>query len=161
MSDVAIIAESSPLAVRASIPAMSAEAIEKVRQVEARVLAMPQVAIFTGHVLHAGLYSRTIMIPAGTVLTGALIKIPTLLIVEGNAMVYIGEGGIEVCGYNVVPASGGRKQVFYAMTDTWVTMVFACSAPDVGAAERQFTDEFELLGSHRDPALNSTVITGE
>ena len=43
------------------------------------MLECPQVAIQTTHHFHAGLYSRTIRIPAGVMITGALIKIPTLL----------------------------------------------------------------------------------
>lgn len=159
MSDLSILPESDRAL---AIPAMSEGALAKVRQVEAQIMAMPQVPIFTEHVLHAGLYSRTIMIPAGTVLTGALIKIPTLIVVHGDTAVYIGEDApLLLSGYNVLPARSGRKQVFAAHSDTWLTMVFPCSASDVGEAEHQFTDEFELLGSHRDPALNRTIITGE
>ncbi len=150
------------LAVRSSIPAMSAEAIDKVRAVEDHVLAMPQVSIFTEHVLHAGIYSRTIMIPAGVVITGALVKIPTQLIIDGHVLVYIGDDAPLQCqGHAVLAASAGRKQVFAALADTWLTMIFAFSVPDVEAAERHFTDEFKKLGSHRDPALNRTTITGE
>lgn len=160
MNEVAVLPRVD-IAIRPAIPAMSIEAVDKVRHLEAKVLAMPQVAIFTDHVLHAGLYSRTIMIPAGTILVGALIKIPTLLIVQGEAVIEIGDECIGLQGYAVLPASAGRKQVFVARTDTYLTMVFVCSATDVGEAEKQFTDEFEILGSHRDPDLNRTTITGE
>src|SRR3954451_13515341 len=60
------------------IDTMSPAAIDQVRRLEDAALQLPQVAIETGHVLHAGLYARTIQIPAGVLLTGALIRIATL-----------------------------------------------------------------------------------
>lgn len=160
MNEVAVLPRAK-IAIHAAIPAMSEDAIDKAREIEAVVAAMPQVAIFTDHVLHAGLYARTIMIPAGIWLTGALVKIPTLLIAHGEVEAYIGEDFIVLNGYAVLPASANRKQIFFARTDTWLTMVFSCSASNVEEAEKQFTDEFMLLGSHRDAAFNRTTITGE
>ena len=79
------------IATRPVIPAMSAKAIRAVRALEERVLALPQVPIETRHVLHAGMYARTICVPAGVLITGAHITIPTLLIVSGHATLFIGE----------------------------------------------------------------------
>ena len=61
------------------IPAMKKIAIDNVRQLEKHVLKAPQTKIATDHLFHAGVYARTIMIPAETVLTGALIEIATVL----------------------------------------------------------------------------------
>lgn len=149
------------LAMRTAIPAMTPQQIDKVRQLETMALTHEQVPIVTEHVIHGGMYARTIMVPAGTMITGALIKVPTTLIVQGDCTVYIGEGPVEVHGYNVIPASAGRKQAFIAHTDTWLTMMVATDAKDVDGAEQHFTDEVELLGSHRDTELNRTVLTGE
>lgn len=140
---------------------MSEREIDNVRQLEALSLAQPQVPIMTDHVIHGGMYCRTVFIPAGVMITGALIKVATILIVHGNAVVYIDGGPMEVTGYNVVPASAGRKQAFVAREDTWLTMVFPSKAKDVDEAEREFTDENDLLASHFDPALNRVTITGE
>jgi hypothetical protein len=133
-----------------SIPPMSAESVDKVRLLESHDLYMPQVDIKTIHTLHAGTYARTIMIPAGVRLVGALIKIPTTLIVCGECFVYIGDAVAELKGHNVIPAHAGRKQVFFTVTDTWLTMMFATNAKTVEEAEEQFTDEFQLLGSRRE-----------
>lgn len=143
------------------IPAMTERQINNVRQIETIAMEMAQTPIFTEHVIHGGMYARTIMIPAGTMITGALIKVPTTLIVSGHCTVYIGDGPIELAGYHVIPASAGRKQAFVAHEDTWLTMMVATDAKDVDAAEHHFTDEVELLGSHRDIELNRTVVTGE
>jgi hypothetical protein len=99
--------------------------------------------------------------PGRTVITGALIKIPTLLIVQGDATVYIGDEPMVLSGYNVVPAAAGRKQAFVAQRIRWLTMIFPSDVKDVGLAEEQFTDENHLLASHRDTGINNITITGE
>lgn len=145
---------------QATIAPMTPEAIDKVRQLEARTAELAQVEIPTEHVLHAGLYARTIKIPAGTLLTGAHIKVPTALVISGHVTVFIGAGSIEVCGYQVLPASAGRKQAFLAHADTFVTMLFPSEAATVEAAENEFTDEADRLLSRRQ-ACESITITGE
>ncbi|WP_422016094.1 hypothetical protein [Reyranella sp.] len=137
---------------RPQIAPMSATAIDRVRRLECLASALPQVAICTDHVFHAGVYARTITVPAGVMITGVLIKIPTLLIVQGDAIVHVEGGPLELRGYNVVPAGAGRKQAFVALTDTHLTMIFATDAPDVDAAEREFTDEFDKLMTRREAA---------
>lgn len=148
------------LSVPIGLPAMSRVAIGKVRAFEdASLERLPQIEIATEHVIHGGMYARTIMIPKGTILTGALIKLATLLIVSGDADVYIGGEAIELRGYSVLPASAGRKQLFVTGTDTHLTMIFPTTAKTVAEAERQFTDEYEKLFSAMAP--NRTTITGE
>lgn len=143
----------------AHIPTMSREAIDRVRSFEALALAQPQVDIRTMHVIHGGLYARTIRIPAGVVLTGAEIKLATLLVVNGHVRVTVGDDAHEIEGYHVVAASQGRKQAFLALADTDLTMIFPTSVSTVEEAENQFTDEADQLFSRR--GENVVVITGE
>lgn len=147
-------------AVYPRISTMHQEAIDNVRRMEKLNAEMPQVPIRTEHVIHAGMYSRTVFLPAGTAITGVLVKIPTLLIIQGDAVVYVGGGAIRITGYAVLPADAGRKQAFIAKSDVHLTMIFPTNAKTVEAAEREFTDEYELLASHRDD-LNEIVVTGE
>lgn len=142
-----------------TIPSMSQAAIDKIHQFELFTLAMPQVDISTNHVLHGGMYARTIMIPAGVVLTGALIKIATILIVQGDVTVHIGEEAIDLCGYHVLPASANRKQAFFAKTDTYLTMIFSSNVETVEEAEMEFTDDADRLISRK--SNNHMIITGE
>jgi len=141
-----------PALSRANIASMSPAAIDRVRQLENLAAALPQVAIGTDHVFHAGVYARTIKVPAGVIITGVLIKIPTLLIVQGDAVVHVEDGPVELHGYNVLAAGAGRKQAFLALTDTHLTMIFATGAADVDAAEREFTDELDKLMTRRETA---------
>lgn len=143
------------------IPSMSDEAIGKVRRLEVRNVERKQVDIPTDHVLHGGMYARTIMIPAEVLLTGALIKIATMLIVAGNATVYMDGEAIELNGYNIFPACKNRKQAFYAHADTYLTMLFPTQANTVEEAEIEFTDEHALLFSRKSHAINNVTITGK
>ncbi|MFM8899156.1 MAG: hypothetical protein ACKOF9_04300 [Burkholderiales bacterium] len=143
------------------LPAMTAQAIDKVRAIEAAILSLCEEVEFpTEHLLHGGMYSRTLRMQAGQVLTGALLKLPTVLIVSGDCAVFIGEQTIELRGYTVLPGSAGRKQVFLAHTDVCMTMLFPSQAQTVAQAEQEFTDEYALLMTNRQDCVK-TLITGE
>lgn len=141
-----------------AIPATSPQGLDAVRRAEAALLERPQVELVTDHLLHAGVYCRTICVPKGAEMTGALIKLATTLILSGDAAVFTGGGWVRYTGYCVLPASAGRKQAFRTFADTYLTMIFATDAKTVEAAEAEFTDETALLGSHQN--LN-IVRTGE
>lgn len=149
------------LVARPSIPAMTPAAIDRVRLLEGERAALPQVPIRTAHLLHGGMYARTILVPAGVLITGTLIKVATVLIVKGDALIYVGDDRpLQVAGYAVLPASAGRKQAFVALGVVHLTMIFPTRAATVEEAEREFTDETDLLASRRD-GLNDIVVTGE
>ena len=144
------------------IPPMKPDAVDAVRKLEALSLdECPQLIIPTQHIIHGGMYSRTITIPKGAVLTGALVEIPTMLIVSGHCNVFIGEESIEVKGYHCFAAATGRKQAFNALEETHITMMFPTPAKTVADAEDWFTDEAFLLFSRKPGALNTFTITGE
>lgn len=130
-------------------------------RVQGALMSMPQVDIQTHHVLHGGMYARTIVVPAGTTIAGAFIRVPTILIIKGHATVLANGATYEIDGSFTIPASGGRKQVFEAHTDTELTMLFATRATTVEEAEAQFTNEPELLLSRLPNAVNLVTITGE
>lgn len=144
------------------VPAMDAPSVERVRELEKELQKHEQGSYFTNHVLHAGMYARTLVTPPFTVITGALIKIPTMLITHGEITAYVGNGSVRLHGYNVLPASAGRRQAVYSHdTDAYYTMIFPTTAKTVEDAERYFTDEYSLLASHKDEKMNYTIITGE
>lgn len=143
------------------IVAMNSQAINKVRAFEDLASKLPQVPLVTTHTIHGGIYSRTVTIPAGVTITGALIKIATTLIISGKVRAFVGEETIELQGYNVIAASAGRKQAFLAIDDTNLTMLFATNATTIEQAENEFTDEAHLLASRLELSVNNVIITGE
>jgi hypothetical protein len=140
----------------AAIPSTPDDQIEALRRLEQFSLErVKQEPATTHHLLHAGMYHRTVMMPAGSVLTGAEIKRATTLVVHGDVETNIG----RITGHAVLPASAHRKQMFIAYSDTWLTMSFPTLAQTVEQAEEEFTDEAHLLFSRYNQ--NIVVITGE
>lgn len=143
------------------VGAMTAQSISKVAQIEAMSKQMPQETIHTQHVLHGGMYTRTILIRAGVMLTGVLIKCPTTLVICGDVSVYVGDSTNHIVGYTTLAASANRKQAFLAHRDTYLTMAFATSATTIEQAEAEFTDDTDSLMSRKPDAINHITITGE
>lgn len=127
------------------VPATTLEGLSKVYELEAKAGELPQLDLPIKHTFHAGMYTRTITVPAGVFITGALIKIPTMLIVNGDCLIYTGAEAKRLTGYHVMTAAAGRKQAFVAISDTQITMAFATDAVTVEDAEREFTDEVDKL----------------
>ena len=141
------------------IPAATQEAIEKVMAVEDRIREHEQVNIRTEHIFHAGMYIRTVRLAPFTVFTSALIKVSTLVIVNGSCNLFVGDAWIQLDGYNVVPADSGRKGIYVTYGPVEITMIFPSNAKTVEEAESQFTDEPDcLLSRTRDDDI--VVFTG-
>lgn len=145
---------------QATLPATPRDLIEKIAAFEEVQIGHEPVEVPTGHLIHAGMYARTILIPQDMVLTGALMKRASVVIVVGSASVLAGGEWLEFEGYNVIPASAGRKQVFVSRSLLIITMLFPTQAKTVEDAEAEFTDEAASLLSRRQNA-NRVVITGE
>ena len=144
-------ASSIPVAVgKGTLPETSARILEVTRQLEHEWRQLEQVDLETHHVLHAGIYSRTILLPKGVAITGALIKIPTVLTVVGDLVMTCGDEVLRVKDFAVWACAPGRKQVMLAERDCVVTMSFATKAKTVQEAEDEFTDEAANLMSRRE-----------
>lgn len=133
-----------------TIAPMSDAALAKIAVFEAALGALPQVEIQTEHLIHAGMYARTIKIPAGVGIAGVLIKIPTILIVSGHAAMHLDGKQIELKPYCVIKGSRHRKAAFVAISETFMTMVFPTNAKTVYDAEQEFTDEGDNLMSRKE-----------
>lgn len=142
-----------------SLSPTSPEVLAILGETQLSMMREPQAAIQTDHVFHAGMYSRTITMPPFTKLIGALIKIPTLVITVGDGAVYVDGQWKAVRGYQVIPGCAGRKQAFFSVGPLLITMIFPTQAKTVEDAEREFTEEYELLLSRRQDF--STVTMGE
>lgn len=143
------------------IGVMTKSDIERVRELEAVGRTLEQVPIKTSHVLHAGMYARTLEIPAGVVVTGVLVKVATLLVISGEAELYVGNSEmVRLVGNGMVlTGNAGRKQFIVTLKETHVTMIFPTNAKTVEEAENEFTDEGDLLLSRNEPGMNHILIT--
>ena len=151
----------APLAVFPAMPALNGEMLEKIKLLETDLKKFKQAEFKTLHVIHGGMYSRTVLVPADHIIVGVLVKVPTQVIVCGTADVLMGDMIKRIAGYNVLPGQAGRKGVFVAVTDIFITMIFKTNAKTVEDAEAEFTDELENLASHRQECGNVFVKTEE
>ena len=137
-----------------TLPPTTPEILEKIALVEARIRPHEHtLRVEMEHHLHAGMYARTCRLAAHQVITSVLIKIPTLLIVNGDCVVLAGNKWHEFTGYNVLPACAGRKQIYVTRGETEITMIFPSNAKTVEEAEEEFTDESAMLLSRREVEL--------
>lgn len=122
---------------------------ERVRALEAALIGLPQVDLLTKHLVHGGLYARTILIPAGTVLTGALTKRANVCVVFGDITVTTDDGTQRLTGFHVLPAQPGAKRAGVAHADTWWVTLMRTDVVDLDDIEREMTDEAANLQTNR------------
>ena len=149
---------SNVITLKNRIMPMTEEQIGKVDRLTEALRDKPQVDIQTFHSLHGGVYCRTVSIPAGTVCAGALIKVPTTLIISGDATFYIGSESVRITGYQIIIGSANRKQACFAHGDTAMTMIHRTNAQTVEEAEAECTDELVGILSKRPGAMNNIMI---
>lgn len=150
-----------PLRIFPAMPALSGGMLEKLKTLEDDLKKFQQAEFKTLHIIHGGMYSRTVLVPADHIIVGVLVKVPTQVIVAGTCDVLTGDMMKRISGYNVLPGQAGRKGVFVAITDIFITMIFKTNAKTVEEAEREFTDETDNLASHRQECDNVFVTTEE
>lgn len=150
------------LTVQTALPPTAPEVVEELELYQHEMMrGAEETPIFTEHLLHGGLYARTITLPPYTRLIGALMQVPTTVITVGEGLVSVGRDMQPVRGYKVIPGRAGRKQVFVTLGGPLIiTMLFPTKAKTVEEAEAELTREAHLLLSRRQE-LNSVTITGE
>jgi hypothetical protein len=147
--------------VRATLAPASQSSIAKVDALKKAMLKLPQLQFVTEHLLHAGMYTRTLFLPAGAVCTAVFFKIPTVIVIVGRADIFSNDDVISVDGYTVVPGSAGRKIAVWAISRIGASMIFPTKAKTVEEAQEEFTNEAELLVPLSEKNRHRIVITGE
>jgi hypothetical protein len=131
--------------------------LQRLRDLDAAMLALPQTEVTIDHLIHGGMYARTAHVPADTVVSGVALSRATVLVLNGDVTVFTGAEAVRLTGFHVLPGSAGRKQLFRTHAETHMTMVLPSSAQSVDEAEHEFTGEPELLMQ----SAGRITITGE
>lgn len=118
-----------------------------VAALEALLGQMPQIDLQTKNVLHGGMCARTIFVPAGACLTGAMMNVDNVCIVSGDITVLTDEGPQRLQGFNVIASPAHFKRAGYAHADTWWTTVVRTDKQTVREVEDEVTDEAHRLQS--------------
>lgn len=97
---------------------------EKIELLEAEMLKHIQLDIPVIHGYKEGMYTREIVIPKGTLLTGRVHKYDYIdIMLSGDISVATAEGVKRLSGHNVLDGKAGRKRAGYAHEDTyWITV---------------------------------------
>lgn len=125
----------------------SAPSQDEIRAMEVEILKAPQVDVGTTHLIHAGMYARTVKIPAGTLVTGVPMSDDHVCIISGDITFTAGADVIRLTGYNVIPASKGLKRIVYAHQETSWTAIFKSGAATIDEAEIEMSAEYDKLQS--------------
>lgn len=109
------------------------------------------VELDTWHEFADGLVARTILIPAGTCLTGAVHKAEHLNIAAGDITVWTEAGMRRITGYAVLPSMPGAKRAGLAHADTYWTTVHLnpTNTRDLAALEDALVEDAQKLQTRR------------
>ena len=147
--------------VTAALIPPSPAALDQINKIHEAILQFEQVPIATAHLIHGGMYARSIHLEPGTRMVGSLILRPTVLIIQGDTAVVIGDQVVELTGYNVIPGCAGRKHAFLTRGPVDMTMIFSTSAKTVAEAEDEVFAEVDQLMSRKDSSGDTITITGQ
>lgn len=123
--------------------------VESVRAFEAFALTLPQVDLGTRTLVHGRICARGGLIPAGTVLTGALTNFDNICIVLGDITVTTDDGPRRLTGFHMLPAMRGAKRLGHAHADTWWVTLHHTMLTDVSDIEDEMTCESAQLQTRR------------
>lgn len=135
--------------------------VDKVKMLEEEILKAPQVDLKTTHAISGGIYARTMYVPAGTVLTGALHKKDHINIFVGDFTVSSKAGVSRYTGHFVVECKAGEKRAIIAHSDgVWTTLV-RTDLTDIEAIEDESVEDSEKLQTRQDLIAHNSKFTLE
>lgn len=127
--------------------------VAAVSTLENFLLTFPQTDLGTRSLVHGGMCARTILIPARTILTGALTNLDNVSVVYGDITVTTDEGAQRLTGFHVLPAKAGAKRAGVAHADTYWTMVWPTELTDLEEIENEITTESGKLQTRQTTLL--------
>ena len=133
-----------------TIPAPSAHTLDQLTRLQTLMADLPEVPLPTEHLLHGGMYARTVRRDFDSVTIGSLINKATILIVNGPCSMLIGDKRVDLEGYNVLAGLPGRKSMSVTRGPVEMTMICPTSAVSVEEAENEIFAEADMLVSRRE-----------
>jgi hypothetical protein len=131
------------------IPAPSPAVLDSLMRLQTFMADLPEVPLPTEHLLHGGMYARTVRRDFDSITIGSLINKATILIVNGSCSMLIGDKRVDLEGYNVLAGLPGRKSMSIARGPVEMTMLCPTSAATVEEAENEIFAEVGQLVSRR------------
>lgn len=115
---------------------------DKVEQLQAELVKLPQYQPDTKHYFHGGMYCREVFRPAGVLVVGAVHKQEHFyMIVSGTVQITDGEGNAqEVTGPHLFLSKPGTKRAVYAVTDALCMTFHATGSKTVEEVEAELVE---------------------
>jgi len=128
--------------------ALSVGTRDKVFNLEAAMLELPQIELKVIHRFSKGVYARELRIPAGVTLVGEIHKFENLNILSAGTMIVTTEEGMkEVSAPFTVVSPPGTKRAAHTLTECVWTTIHGTEEKDVELIKNHFiaTSEQEWL----------------
>jgi len=135
--------------------------LNQLAEVQRLLDSCPQTSLVTEHLIHGGMYARTIRRGTDSVTLGSIINRATILIIHGDCSLLIGDRRLDLTGYNVLAGLPGRKSFSWTHSPVEMTMICSTSAATVAEAEEEIFGEASDLLSRREGSSNQIIITGQ
>lgn len=124
-----------------------------------RMLEQPQVHIEVHHSFSGGMCTRTVKVPKGVLLMGAIHLTDHVNVMYGDISIF--SDGVErrLTGYNVVPSAAGVKRLGFTHEDTYWSTILRTDLTTAEEVESQLTAK-----DYDDPrviAMNKLTEIGE
>jgi len=142
-------------------PAPSPKTLNSIMRLQEVMATLPQIDLPTEHLIHGGMYARTIRRDLDSVTIGSLINKATILIVNGSCSMLIGDRRVDLEGYNILDGMPGRKSFSIARGPVEMTLICPTSATTVAEAENEIFAEAGQLVSRRDSCPNTITIVDQ
>lgn len=115
---------------------------EDILKLQTAIASMPQYEHEPMHVFTAGLYSRTIFLPAGSVIVGAIHKTEHQYVVScGQCISVVHDSRENITAPHIGITKPGDKRVIRAITDTVWTTFHATDLTDPDKIAKEITEQ--------------------
>lgn len=137
---------------------------DQIDSLEDNLAKLPLLEFVTGHIFKGGMYTRSLFIPKGTILTGRRHKTEHInIITQGSCSVATEdregeETKIEATAPCIFSSKAGVRKVVYAYEDVMWTTVHICKATNAEDALKELTEDIRpsTLSTAREVARLTT-----
>lgn len=135
------------------VPVPSAELSAKIFAIEKVMLSLPQVELPVSHHFTGGVYTRTITVPAGVWMTGAVHRMPNMnFLLKGRVTIITENGPVELSAPAILPSPAGTKRFGFVHEEmVWSTVL---------GTELTDPEEIEKVCTFNDPEEHRLMLEG-
>lgn len=137
------------LAVKEAQKVFENPSMDKILKFEEELGKLPQVDLQTQHSVTGGVYARTVLIPAGCAVVGAIHSKDHISVFIGDVTCTTDEGMKRMTGHHVFPCKSGIKRVVYAHINSIWTTCIKTDETELDKIEKDCTIEYQKLQTLR------------